>query len=77
MGEKDRFGDDPAGKLGQANDAEVSLQVLVPGHVKRALDLRAVQTGRTRRALVLEALRSLGIEVTDRDIAGHRGTKKT
>ena len=33
------------------------LQVTIPKRVKRALDLKSVETGRTRRALVLEALR--------------------
>lgn len=76
MGEQERLGRAPADESGDVEEAEVSLQVIVPAHVKHALDLHAVQTGRTRRALVLEALRSLGIEVTDRDIAGRRGVKK-
>ena len=56
-------------------DAEVPLQITVPPRVKRALDLKSVETGRTRRALVLEALRELGVAVTDEDIAGRRGRK--
>jgi len=57
-------------------EPEVPLQVTIPKRVKRALDLRSVETGRTRRALVLEALRGVGVAVTDDDIAGRRGTKK-
>lgn len=59
-----------------AEEPEVPLQVTIPKHVKRALDLRSVETGRTRRALVLEALRGVGVAVTDDDIAGRRGAKK-
>ncbi len=57
-------------------EPEVPLQVTIPKRVKRALDLRSVETGRTRRALVLEALRGVGVSVTDDDIAGRRGVKK-
>ncbi|WP_147377691.1 hypothetical protein [Mesorhizobium waimense] len=56
-------------------DAEVPLQITIPPRVKRELDIKAVETGRTRRALVLEALREVGVTVTDEDIAGRRGTK--
>ena len=59
-----------------AEEREVPLQVTIPKHVKRALDLRSVETGRTRRALVLEALRGVGVAVTDDDIAGRRGLRK-
>lgn len=58
------------------DEPEVPLQVTIPRHVKRALDLKSVDTGRTRRALVLEALREIGVPVTDDDIAGRRGTKR-
>jgi hypothetical protein len=59
-----------------ADEPEVALQVTVPKRVKRALDLKSVETGRTRRALVLEALREVGVSVTDDEIAGRRGTKR-
>lgn len=59
-----------------AEEPEVPLQVTVPKRVKRAFDLKAVETGRTRRALVLEALRGVGVSVTDSEIAGRRGGKK-
>ena len=54
---------------------EVPLQITVPRRIKHALDLTSVKTGRTRRALVLEALRGVGVPVTDEDIAGRRGAK--
>jgi hypothetical protein len=58
------------------DEPEVPLQVTVPKRVKHAIDLKSVETGRTRRALVLAALREVGISVTDDDIAGRRGAKK-
>ncbi len=61
---------------GAVGDPEVPLQVTVPKRVKHALDLKSVETGRTRRALVLEALREVGVAVTDDEIAGRRGAKK-
>ena len=67
---------DKAQSVGFYNEPEVPLQVTVPKHIKRALDLKSAETGRTRRALVLEALREVGVSVTDDEIAGRRGTKK-
>ncbi len=61
---------------GVVEEPEVPLQVTIPKRVKRSLDLKSVETGRTRRALVLEALREVGVTVTDDDIAGRRGAKK-
>lgn len=58
------------------DEPEVPLQITVPKRVKHALDLKSVETGRTRRALVLEALREVGVSVTEDDIAGRRGAKK-
>ena len=63
-------------RLEPAEEPEVPLQVTIPKRVKRALDLKSVETGRTRRALVLEALREVGVTVSDDDIAGRRGSKK-
>ena len=59
-----------------AEEPEVPLQITIPKRVKRALDLKSVETGRTRRALVLEALRGVGLPVSDDEIAGRRGAKK-
>ena len=59
----------------QRRDAtgEVPLQVTVPRRVKHELDVRAAQTGRTKRTIVLEALRSVGFDMTDEEVAGRRG----
>ena len=52
---------------------EVPLQVTVPRRVKQELDVRAAQTGRTKRTIVLEALRTAGFKMTDDEVAGRRG----
>ena len=62
-------------QVAEQAESEVPLQVTVPRRIKHALDLASVKTGRTRRALVLEALRGVGVTVTDEDIAGRRGNK--
>ena len=62
---------------------EVPLQVTVPPRVKRELDVLAATVGRTKRSIVLEALRTVGVSTTDAEIAGRRpkrgrkGTKIT
>ncbi len=56
---------------------EVPLQVLVPRHVRVQLDRMHAETRKPLRALTLEALRAIGITVTDEDIAGKRGRKKS
>jgi hypothetical protein len=55
--------------------SEVPLQITVPRRVKQALALKAAETGRTRRQLVLEGLREVGVEISDEEIAGRRGKK--
>lgn len=57
------------------SQVEVPLQVTVPPHVKMELDLRSVETGKTRRALILEALKQVGMQVTEEDIVGRRGAR--
>lgn len=52
---------------------EVPLQVTVPRRIKHELDVSAAQTGRTKRTIVLEALRSVGFDMTDEEVAGRRG----
>jgi hypothetical protein len=58
-------------------EPEVPLQVLVPRHVRLQLDRMHAETRKPLRALTLEALRGIGITVTDDDIAGKRGRKKS
>ena len=55
---------------------EVPLQVTVPRRVKRALDVRAAQTGQTKRSIVLEGLRQIGLEVSDDEVTGRRGARR-
>jgi hypothetical protein len=62
---------------GQNDEPEVPLQVLVPRHVRVQLDRMHADTRKPLRALTLEALRAIGIEVSDEDIAGKRGKKKS
>lgn len=53
----------PPAQPAAVTDKDVSLGAMVPASVKRALDIRAASEGRTRRELVLLALREIGIEV--------------
>lgn len=62
-----------SGRAGAAVEAEVPLQVLIPAGVRKQLALKAAEEGQSLRALVLQAIRSLGITVTDADIRGKRG----
>lgn len=56
-------------------EPEVPLQVLIPEHIRKQLAIKAAEEGRSLRALILSAIRSLGIEVTDQEIRGRRGRK--
>ena len=55
---------------------EVPLQVTVPRRVKRELDLMAASAGRTKRSIVLEALRAVGIHATDAEVEGRRSGRR-
>lgn len=65
---------DEPGAEGAAD--EVPLQVNVPRRIKRALDMRAAETGQTKRSIVLEGLRRLDFDLTDDEVAGPRGTRR-
>ena len=56
-------------------EPEVPLQVLIPANIRKQLALKAAEDGQSLRALVLIAIRSLGIPVTDADIKGKRGRR--
>jgi hypothetical protein len=58
-----------------AIEPEVPLQVLIPAGIRKQLALKAAEEGKSLRALVLGAIRSLGITVTDADIKGKRGRR--
>src|SRR5258708_23368631 len=50
------------------NAKEVPLQVLVPEHIREQLGIMAARERTSLRALILRAVRSLRIEVTDEEI---------
>ena len=58
-------------------DSEVPLQVLVPKHIRKQLAVKAAEEGQSLRALVLTAIRSLGISVSDEEIRDKRGRRST
>jgi hypothetical protein len=58
-------------------EPEVPLQVLIPANIRKQLALKAAEEGKSLRALMLGAIRSLGITVTDADIKGKRGRRGT
>jgi hypothetical protein len=65
-------------KIARASPAvepEVPLQVLIPASIRKQLALKAAEEGKSLRALVLAAIRSLGITVTDAEIKGKRGRR--
>jgi hypothetical protein len=58
-----------------AKGREVPLQVLVPEHIRKQLGAMANDEHTSLRALVLRAVRSLGIEVSDEEIKDKRGRR--
>jgi hypothetical protein len=58
-------------------EPEVPLQVLIPGRIREELGIMmAKERGASLRSLILRAVRSLGIEVTEEEIRGKRGRKR-
>ena len=58
-------------------EPEVPLQVLIPASIREELGIMmARERGASLRSLILRAIRSLGIEVTDEEIRGKRGRKR-
>lgn len=51
---------------------DVSLQVMVPAHIKREVSLRAAQEGTTQRTIILRALKTIGIMVKDHELCDRR-----
>lgn len=60
-----------------AVEREVPLQVLIPERIRKRLAIKAAEEGQSLRALILRAIRSLGIEVTEADIKGKRGRRNS
>jgi chromosome partitioning protein len=59
------------------NGKEVPLQVLIPEHVREQLGIMAAKERASLRALILRAVRGLGIEVTDEEIRDKRGRRSS
>jgi hypothetical protein len=64
-----------AARAQPAIEPEVPLQVLIPASIRKQLAFKAAEEGQSLRALVLRAIRSLGITVTDAEIKGKRGRR--
>jgi hypothetical protein len=60
-----------------ADEPEVPLQVLIPPRIREELGIMIAKERTSLRSLILRAVRSLGIEVTEEEIRGKRGRKKT
>ena len=56
-------------------EQDLLLQVRIPAHIRKALDHLAIDRSESLRTLVLRALRSLGIEVTDEELRDRRGRR--
>jgi hypothetical protein len=65
----------PAPAPAQPNAREVPLQVLIPEHVREQLGIMAAKERASLRALILRAVRGLGIEVSDEEIRDKRGRR--
>jgi hypothetical protein len=60
-----------------ARAATPEIEPEVPLQVLRELALKAAGEGQSLRALMLRAIRSLGIAVTDAEIRGKRGRRNS
>ena len=56
---------------------DVPLQVLIPAHIREELGIMGAKERASLRALILRAVRSLGIVVTDEEIKGKRGQRRS
>jgi len=59
------------------DEPEVPLQVLVPARIREELGILAAKERVSLRALILRALRSLSIEVSEKEIRGKRGRRRS
>jgi hypothetical protein len=53
----------------------VALQITIPRRVRRQLDRLAFEREETLRAVILRAVRSLGVEVDDDELKDKRGRR--
>ena len=58
------------------DEPEVPLQVLVPARIREELGILAAKERQSLRALILRAVRSLGVEVSEAEIRGKRGRRR-
>ena len=61
--------------VARRSSKEVPLQVLIPEHVREQLGILAAKERASLRALILRAVRSLGVEVADEEIKDKRGRR--
>ena len=59
------------------DEPEVPLQVLVPAHIREELGIMVAKQRVSLRSLILRGVRSLGIEVTEEEIRGKRGRRRS
>jgi hypothetical protein len=59
----------------RAEDREVPLQVTIPRRIRRELDRLCFENEETLRAVILRAVRSLGVEVSDEELKDRRGRR--
>ena len=60
------------------DEPEVPLQVLIPARIREELGIMvAKERGASLRSLILRAVQSLGIEVTEQEIRGKCGRRRT
>src|SRR4051812_8740614 len=64
------------GEISQV-EPEVPLQVLIPASIRKQLAFKAAEEGQSLRALMLRAIRGLGIEVSEAQIKGKRGRRNS
>jgi hypothetical protein len=57
-------------------EPEVPLQVLVPARIREELGILGARERQSLRALILRAVRSLGIEVSEEEVEGKRGRRR-
>jgi hypothetical protein len=65
----------PRPEVAVADDREVTLQITIPRRVRRQLDRLAFEREETLRAVILRAVRSLGVEVDDDELKDKRGRR--
>ena len=65
----------PRPETASTDDREVALQITIPRRVRRQLDRLAFEREETLRAVILRAVRSLGVEVDDDELKDKRGRR--